>query len=72
METYGAEKNPRNLIYRIEFWLPLQIIGLEIFYNEESLILCFIQPSEVIFRGLLELKSKKLFVDKEMIIIPKI
>ena len=27
-------KNPGNLIYRIEIWLLLQFIGLEIFYND--------------------------------------
>ena len=67
-----SKKTPRNLIYRIELWLSLQIIRLEIFYKEESLILCFIQLSEVVFRGLLERQSRKLFVDKEMVIIPKI
>ena len=67
-----SKKTPRNLIYRIELWLSFQIIRLEIFYNEESLILCFIQLSEVVFRGLLERQSRKLFVDKEMVIIPKI
>ena len=33
-------KKPGNLIYRIEIWLYLQVIWLEIFYNEESSIPC--------------------------------
>ena len=38
----SSEKNPGNLIYRIEIWLLLQSIWLEIFCNEESSILCTI------------------------------
>ena len=45
-----------------KLWLLLQRIWLEIFYNEESSLLCTIQPSGVIFRGVLERKSRKLFV----------
>ena len=33
--------------------------NLEIFYDEESLILCTIQPSGVVFRGALELQLKE-------------
>ena len=54
-------KKPRNLIYRIEIWLLLQFIWLEIFYNEESSILCTIQPSESVFRGVLHRQLRKLF-----------
>ena len=59
---YPVKKNPGNLIYRIEIWLLLQFIWLEIFYNEESSILCTIQPSGVVFRGVLERQLRKLFV----------
>ena len=48
-----------NLIYRIEVWLLLQFIWLEIFYNEQSLILCTIQPSGVVFGGVFERQSRK-------------
>ena len=37
-------------------------ICLEIFYNEESSILCTIQLSGVVFRGMLERQLRKLFV----------
>ena len=52
---FSVKKESGNLIYRIEIWLLLQFIWLEIFYNEESSILCTIQPSGVVFRGVLEL-----------------
>ena len=58
----SSEKKPGNLINRIEIWLLLQFIWLEIFYNEESSILCTIQPSGVVFRGVLERQLRKLFV----------
>ena len=58
----SSEKKSGNLIYRIEIWLLLQFIWLEIFYNEESSILCTIQPSGVVFRGVLERQLRKLFV----------
>ena len=45
-----------------KLWLLLQLIWLEIFYNEESSLLCTIQPSGVIFIGVLERQSRKLFV----------
>ena len=35
-----SEKKTGNLIYRIEVWLLLQFIWLEIFYNEQSSIPC--------------------------------
>ena len=54
------------LRYRIEIWLLLQIIWLEIFCNEESSILCTIQPSWVVFKGVLERQSRKVFVHYEM------
>ena len=38
-----SEKNPGNSVYRIGVWLLLQFIRSEIFYNEESSILCTIQ-----------------------------
>ena len=53
-------KKPRK--YRIEIWLLLQFICLEIFYNEQFSILYTIQPSGVVFRGLLERQLRKLFV----------
>ena len=56
------EKKPGNLIYRIEVLLLLQFIWLEIFYNEKSSILSTIQPSGVVFRGVLERQSTNLFV----------
>ena len=51
-----------NIIYRIEVWLLLQVFWLEMFYNEESSILCTIQPWGVVFGGVLERQSRKLFV----------
>ena len=42
--------------------LLLQFIRLERFYNEESSILCTIQPSGVVFGGVLGRQSRKLFV----------
>ena len=62
----SSDKNPGNLIYRIEIWLLLQFIWLEIFCNEESSILCTIQPSGVVFRGVLERQLRKLFVHQGM------
>ena len=58
----SSGEKPGNLIYRIEIWLLLRFIWLEIFYNEESSILCTIQPSGVGFRGVLERQLRKLFV----------
>ena len=58
----SSEKKSGNLIYRIEIWLLLQFIWLEIFCNEESSIFCTIQPSGVVFRGVLERQLRKLFV----------
>ena len=55
-------KKTGNLIYRIEIWLLLQFIWLEILYNEESSLICTIQSSGVVFRGMLELQLRKLFV----------
>ena len=43
----SSEKTPRNLIYRIEIWLSLQFIWLEILYNEESSILCSFSSHEL-------------------------
>ena len=61
------EKNKtRNLIYRIKIWLLLQFIWLEIFYIKEFSIHCTIQPSRVVFRGVLEHQLRKLFVHYEM------
>ena len=51
-----------NLIYRIAIGVLLQFIWLEIFYNEESSILCTVQPSGVIFTSALERKLRKLIV----------
>ena len=56
------QKKPGDLIFRIEIWLLLHFISLDIFYNEESSILCTIQPSGVVFRGVLEHQLRKLFV----------
>ena len=58
----SSEKNPENLIYRVEIWLLLQFIWFMIFYNKESSILCSIQPSGVVFRGVLERQLRKFFV----------
>ena len=38
----------------------------EIFYNEESLVVCFIQVPGVVFRGVLERQLRKLFDHKEI------
>ena len=57
-----VKKNPRNLTYRIEIWLLPQFFWLEIFYNEESSVLCTIQSSGVVLRGVLEHQLRKLFV----------
>ena len=70
METFSCiafhwkkkQKKTGNLIYRMEIWLLLKFIWLEIFYNEKSLLLCIIQPSGVVFRGVLEHQLRKLFV----------
>ena len=56
----SSEEDPGNLIYRIEVWLLLQFIRLEILYYEESLILCTIQPSDVVFGGVLGCQPRKL------------
>ena len=56
----SSEEDPGNLIYRIEVWLLYQFIRLEIFYYEESLILCTIQPSDVVFGGVLGCQPRKL------------
>ena len=47
METWCIPQRRKtgNLIYRIEAWLLLQFIQLEILYNEQSSIPCTIQPS---------------------------
>ena len=55
-------KKTGNLIYGIEVWLLLQFIRLDVFYKEESSILCTIQPSGVLFGGVLERQSRELFV----------
>ena len=65
-EKKKEKRKKGNLIYRTEIWLLLQFIWLEIFYNEESSILCTIQPSGVVFRGVLERQLRKLFVHWEM------
>ena len=58
----SSEKKKRNLMYRIETWLLLQIICLEIFYSEESSILWTIQSSGVVSKGVLERQLRELFV----------
>ena len=55
----------RNLIYRIEISLLFQFIWLEIFCNKESSILCTIQPSKAVFRGVHERQFKKSFAHYE-------
>ena len=42
------KKKTGTLIYRIKIWLLLQFIWLKIFYNEESSIVCNIEPSGVV------------------------
>ena len=59
---YSEKKTTGNLIYRIKIRLLLQFIWLEIFYNEESSTVRTIQPSGVVFRGVLECQSRKSFV----------
>ena len=59
-------KKRGDLIHRIEVWLLLQFIRLAIFYREESSIRCTIQPSGVVFGGVLEPQPRKLFVSQEM------
>ena len=49
----AKKKATENLIHKIEIWRLLQSFWLEIFYNEESSILCTIQTSGVVFRGAL-------------------
>ena len=51
---FFQQKRTGNLIYRIEVWLLFQFIWLEIFYDEESSILCTIQPSGITFKGVIE------------------
>ena len=59
----SIKKNNRKLkVFKIGVWLLLQFIRLNIFYNEEPSILCTIQLSWVVFRGVLERQSRKLFV----------
>ena len=43
--------------------LVLQLIWFEIFYNEESSILCTIHPALVVFRGVFELQYWNAFLD---------
>ena len=57
-----SETKPGNLICRIEIWLLLQFIWLKIFYNEESSVPCIIQPSGVVFRGVLQRQLRKVIV----------
>ena len=68
----SSEKEAGNVIYRIKVWLPLQFIWLEIFYNEESSVLCTIQPSVVVFRGVFECQLRKYVSIRRWVIIPKI
>ena len=49
-----SSKKPGNLIYRIEVWLLLLIIWLEIFCNKWSSTLCTIQSPGAVFGGVLE------------------
>ena len=55
---FPVKKKTGNLIYLIEIWLLLQFIWLEIFCNEESSILCTIQPSGVFLGVCLADKSR--------------
>ena len=59
---FCSKKSTGNLVYRIEIWLLLQLIWLEIFCNEEPSILCNIPPLGVVFRGVIERQLRKLFV----------
>ena len=58
----SSEKSPENFLYRIEIWLYLKVIWLEIFYNKESSITCTVQLSGVVFRGVLECQLRKIYV----------
>ena len=61
--SFPVKKNSGNLIYRIEISFFLQFIWLEILlFNEESLILCTVQHSGVVFIGILERQLRKIFV----------
>ena len=62
MYCFPARKKPGNLIYRIETWLLLQFFLLEIFYNEETSMPCTIQAPGAVSGGVLERRSRKLFV----------
>ena len=55
-------KKTGNLTYSIDVWLLPQFIRLEIYYNEKYSILCTIQSSGVVFGGVPERQSRKLFV----------
>ena len=59
-------KKQGNLICKIEIWLLLHFLWLEIFCNEESSIFCTIQPSGVVFRDLFEPQLRKSFVHQEI------
>ena len=52
----SSEKNPGNIIHKTKIWLLLQCIWL---------VICntlYLQPSGVVFRGVLEHQLRKLFV----------
>ena len=51
-----------------ETWL-LQFIWLEVFYNEESSILCTIQPQGTVFRGILEGATKSYFTHYSCVVM---
>ena len=65
---FPVKKKSGNLMYRIEIWLLLQFIWLEIFCNKESSIFWTIQPSGigVVFRCVLERQLRKLSVHYEI------
>ena len=59
----SSEKtNRKRKVFKIEVWVLLQFIWLNMFYNEEPSILCTIQLSGVVFRRVLNRHSRKLFV----------
>ena len=58
----SKKKKQGNLIYRKGIWLLFKFIWLEIFYNEESSIICTIQPSGVVLRGMHERQLRKLSI----------
>ena len=56
MKTWciAQQRKTGNLIYRVKVLPLLKFMWLEIFYNQQSSILCTIQPPGAVFGGMLE------------------